>query len=364
MESDFRYMGLDSDLCGSYCESVDLASTRRDAAVFMDNILAADFALERPRWFSRWTRIGESYYLTADHSLKRAAFDRALEAWLCALTAFAVAKCLVDPNGRASAETAKKIQTCVHKFALYCEPRGERIRIPCYDHLEIEASFLPAAGCETRAPSIICVSDEDESADALLGKILPAAIGRGMSLLIVEGSDISNRLVARTDILLGCCLEYLAARPDVDESRIAVYGEKLAATSVASFAASDRRLAAAVCDGGLWNAARMRASIGWLSGPGEVDEEKASMCRSRLARRIKCPVLVIASEHSAVYASEAIALQADCKAAGIDIDVAIPRTIQTPLGTIENFVTIDEFSFGWFEQKLAARRAQLTLKYL
>jgi hypothetical protein len=368
MEGDLQDITLDIAHRGLRGEAaVDLASARRNAAVFIDNLPVTDVhnTSDRERWVSNWIRTGDGYCLLAELNIEQGAIEGACEAWLCALTAFEVAKRLVEPCHPGRVEINAKIGVCVHQFGLHQGRPAERVRIACCEQPELVAYFLPAGGPEPQAPSIIGITDEDETAEELLGKLLPAASGRGMSLLVVGGADVSAHPLARPEILLECCLDHLSLRPDVDGGRIAVYGERLAAVHATSFAVSDGRVAAAVCDGGLWHSARTRAAIRWMTTPAEIrDEEAASASRMRSARRMRCPVLVIAGAHGVVSVSEAVRLHADCRIAGIDMDVAIPRTVQTPLGAIENFVTVDEFVFGWFERRLAARRPLATIRYL
>ncbi|WP_407151151.1 alpha/beta hydrolase family protein [Bradyrhizobium sp. ORS 86] len=128
----------------------------------------------------------------------------------------------------------------------------------------------------------------------------------------------------------------------------------MSAVLATDFALSDHRITAAVCDGGLWNLARTRASVGWMTGTQHVmDEHLVAMHRVRLARQFKCPVLVVAGGRGTVSISEGSKLQAECAAAHIDLELTMRPMTQTPLGEIENFVTSDDYIFGWLEHKLA-----------
>lgn len=79
--------------------------------------------------------------------------------------------------------------------------------------------------------------------------------------------------------------------------------------------------------------------------------------RSRLVRQLKCPVLVVAGGRGILGVSEAIKLRADCMAARIDLELAMPRMIRIDAGEVENFVVADDCVFGWLERKLAERSA-------
>ncbi|MDI3567424.1 alpha/beta hydrolase [Bradyrhizobium sp. Arg816] len=203
-------------------------------------------------------------------------------------------------------------------------------------------------------PAVVCVSREDETGDALLARLLPAVRGRGISILVLSYDAFSGPWRGQSEGLFSCCIDYLSAQANVDATRIGVYGEGLSAALATDLAASDDRVAAAVCDGGLWNWARRTASIGWMTGRSDVtDDEAKSMSRLRSMRQLKCPALLVAGSRGIVHPSEAIKLQAECAEADIHLDVEIPPVAQTPLGEIENFVKVDDFIFGWLERKLA-----------
>lgn len=334
----------------------DLASIRRGAAEFLDHVEGIFGAVGRQSWIARWTNVGDSHYALCDLSLKNGASAKAAEAWLCALTAFEVAKRLLNEANPQSEEISAKIEAGIQRFGLSLEQKVERVQIPCWDQAELFAYYLPAGGPDLCAPAVICISREEETRAGLLGRLLPAVVGQGISILVVSHDDVSNRWRGQSEIPLGCCLDYLSDRPGVDPARIGVYGDGWSAVLATDFAISDGRVAAAVCDGGLWNSARTLASIGWMTKTADVlDEDVVSVRRSRLVRQFCCPVLVVAGGHGTVSVSEANKLQADCTAARIDLELAVPRMTRTPIGEIENFVSSDDQIFRWLNHKLAAR---------
>jgi len=335
----------------------DLSSARRRAAAFLDNLPIEENyePIVRQNWIARWTEIGDDYCLLGDLNRKKGAFHDATEACLCALTAFEVARRLADGEGSQYRELLSKVEAGIRRFDLSLDQKIEQVQIACHDQTELPAYYLPASNLHFCAPSVICISGEQETGATLLGRLLPVVFGRRMSVLVISHDDVSNHSHSQPEILLSCCLDYLSVRPDVDATRIGLYGEGLSAVLATDFAASDRRLAAAVCDGGLWNWARILASVGWMTRTAEtIDEEVVSARRSQLVRQLKCPVLVVAGGRGIVSVPEAIKLQADCMTARIDLELAIPRMIRTPEGVeIENFVISDDCTFRWLEHKLA-----------
>lgn len=337
----------------------DLSSTRREAAVFLDNLEEISEAIGRRNCVGRWTYIGDTHRVRADLNIKRGGLAEGAEAWLCALTAFEVARRLTDEHDAQNGELLAEVQAGIQELGLSLEQKLERVQIVCCDETELLAYYLPASDGDLSAPAAICISREDETAVTLLGRLLPAVIGRGVSLLVASHADISNQWRGQSEMLLSSCLDYLSTRPEVDVTRIGVYGEGLSAVLATDFAVSDRRVAAAVCDGGLWNWVRVLASVDWMTSAADVwDEYVMSTRRSRLARQLRCPVLVVAGGRGIVSVSEAIKLRADCSVARIDLELTMPRTTRTSLGEVENFVSSDDYIFGWLTHKLADAAAR------
>lgn len=331
----------------------DLASSRRGAEVFLDNLDGIDGPTVRRNWVARWTNIGDAHCLVGDLSIKRGGFDEATKAWLRALTAFEVARRLVDQGDPQSEEASAKIAARIQRVASL-EQKVELVEIESCDDTRFLAHYLPASSRDLCAPAVICITREEEAGPTLLGRLLPAVVDRGMSVLVVSHDDVASHWRGQSEMFLACCLDYLSERPEVDATRIGVYGEGLSAALATNLAVSDRRIAAAVCDGGLWNLARTVASVGWMTRITDaMDEDVASAHRLRLLRRLRCPVLVVVGGRSTVSVSEAIKLKADCTAASIDLELAVAPMTRSPVGEIENFVTSDDCIFGWLEHKLA-----------
>ncbi|MGY4167695.1 hypothetical protein ACVIM8_001768 [Bradyrhizobium sp. USDA 4529] len=339
----------------------DLASTRQGAAVFLENLDDVCDAAGRQNRVERWTAIGDAHCLLCDRYIKQEAFDEATEAWLCALTAFEVARRLLDVCDSQSEDISVKIETSIQRFGL-CLKKIERVKIADCDRAEFHGYYLPAGSLDACTPAVICISSEQETEGTMLGRLLPVLFGRDVSVLVVSHDEIAHRSRGQLELLLSCCLDYLSVRPDVNPTRIGVYGDGWSAALATDFAASDRRVAAAVCDAGLWKRTRTLASIGWFTRTGgTVHEDVLSASHWRLARQLRCPVLVVAGGRGFVSVSEAIRLQAECEVAHIDLSVALPRMTRTSVDGVENFVSSDECIFAWLEHKLARALSSITI---
>lgn len=340
----------------------DLASTRQGAAAFLNN-LDAYGAVNRQNWGARWTSIGDAHCLFGDLNSEKGAVDQAAKAWLCALTAFEVARRLASDDDPQSGAVLAKAEACIQRYGSL-EQKLKRVQIACCDQAEPLVYYLRASGLDSCAPTVICISSEEETATTLLGRLLPVVIGREISIIVVSHQDVSNTRRNQSEVL-SCCMDYLTLQPEIDVSRIGIYGEGLSAALATTFAASDRRVAAAVCDGGLWDWARNLASVGWMTSTANaVDENMEPTRRSQLVRQLRCPVLVVAGGRGFVSVPEAAKLRADCAAARIDLALVVPRMTSTPLGEIENFVASDDCIFGWLEHKLATQSCRSALSVI
>lgn len=335
----------------------DLASARQSASAFLNRLPPADDCAQmvRQNWADTWIGTGDAYRRIADLSIHQGEFDEATEAWLCALTAFEVARRLVPDDDPRRADVSDKIEAGLHTIGLSVGHEVESVQIACGDLGEALAYYLPAGAPNSRTPAVICVSSEEEAGAILLGRLLPVVIGRGMSVLVVSHKNAANRARGESEIVLSHCLDHLSVRADVDSSRIGVYGDGLSAALATDFAAYDRRIAAAVCDGGIWNWTRSLSSIGWMTPTAHgADKGMVSAYRSRLARRLNCPILVVAGGRGVVSVPEAIKLQAVCMEARIDVDLVMPQLLRGGQGEeVENFITSDDRIFAWLEQRLA-----------
>lgn len=340
-------------LCADWPQVTDnLESTRRSAALFIASFSRRYEAASRRQFVARWTDIGDAHCLFGQLNVERGAFDAAAESWLCALTAFEVARRLVDEEDPQARDVLAKLEAGISHFGSLKE-RVRRVEIASWDERKLPAYYVSSGRTDLRAPAVICISREDETGAMLLGRFLPLIASRGMTALVVAYDDVSTNRHGRSEVL-SSCLDYLSARYEVDASRIGIYGEGLSAALATDFALADRRITAAVCDGGLWNWARTQASISWMAGTSHLlDDNLVSAHRSRLARRLKCPILVVAGGRSIVSIGESIKLESDCTAARIDLKVLMPRLEPTLGDDFENYAAWDEDIFAWLEQKLA-----------
>ena len=343
-----------------------LARLRNCASGFFESLSIAELAREAHRhlWVSDWLRIANDYRTFAESARENRSVQVAREAWLCALTAFEVARSLSCPGDIEGADLADKVDISLRGFEDDAGSAVERVKIDCFDEGALTGFFLPVFRHGPSAPAVICVSDEEITLGSMMSRLLAASSRRTMSLLLVDARNLSVGRAFKPEHVLQCWLDYLEARPDVDAQRIAIYGEGAGATQASRLALTDRRIAAAVCDGGLLTPVLRRASLQWMTGFGQAAHDGASAAPSLPSRRISCPLLMAVGSRSMIWEQDALELQAGYRQAGGDCSVVVPNRIPHPLGEVENFIAVDDFIFEWLDSKLGAARQLGPVTYL
>ncbi len=334
-----------------------LGGLRKRASDFFESLPVAELADEAHRhfWVSDWLRLADDYRMSAEAAREDGLVEVAREACLCSLTTVEVARNLTCRGDRANADLADKAGSSHSSLEDDFGEVIERVKIDCDDQGSLTGFFVPALRPEPAAPVVICIGDEEATAGSMMTRLLPASLGRNMSLLFIDACNPSVRRLFKQEHALQYWVDYLESRADVDSRRIAIYGEGEGASHASRLALSDRRVAAAVCDGDLLTSVRRRASVRWMTGVEQV-HDGTSTAPLLPSRRIHCPILIVVGPRSMVREEEAFALQAGYRQAGADCSVVVPNRIPCPLGEVENFIAVDDFVFDWFGTKLGSAR--------
>jgi dienelactone hydrolase len=158
--------------------------------------------------------------------------------------------------------------------------------------------------------------------------------------------------VGRSDLemAIGHVMDYLVERSDVDRRRIAIMADGCGSSFVARGIAFDDRFVAAVCDGGIWDL-HERA---FLMGRTPVESEIIRQGFSRVARNIKCPVLISAGDRGWLKAERVQELFDLLKAEDRDVTLKIFTSAETAAtqGHADNPTLANEYIFDWVATRL------------
>lgn len=344
----------------------NLAQLRNRASGFFESLSVAELVRETHRqlWVSDWLQVADDYRAFARSARESGSIQTAREAWLCSLTALEVIRCVSCPGDVEAADLADEIAISMRGLADDAGRAIERVTIDGFDEGALTGLFVPALCRTPSAPAVICVGDEDVTLGSMMIRLLPASLRRNMSLLLVDAGRSSARRSLKPEHMLQCWLDYLQARSDVDPQRIAIYGEGAGACAASGLAGSDRRIAAAVCDGGVLAPVMRGASLRWLTGSEPADLDGILPVSAAPPRPMPCPLLMVVGSRSMMWEQDALELQSAYRQAGADCSVVIPNRIPHPLGEVENFVAVDDFIFEWLDSKLGAAPRLDTVTYL
>ena len=313
---------------------------------------------EKESWPREWKRTADVNYERAKRALNDGHLLTAKSNWLRAISYYLAAATDFDSPDEDIEGLLQSIRTCARSYLEHLIPGGEVVQIPWLDDYSLEGYFLPSQNVRDRSAVVICIGEPGHRKEEFLYKTARYARDRGMSLLAVDllgpdGGLHFGGLVGRPDLetAVGSVLDYLLTRKDVDETRIAILGDGGGSSFVARGIAMDQRLAAAVCDGGVWdllerNFLRRRASSGdVVVMPGREHS---------LAQTLKCPVLVTVGENGWLEADRVFDLinQLRTNRQEISLKIFLGSETASYQGHIDNPSLANEFIFDWIADRL------------
>jgi pimeloyl-ACP methyl ester carboxylesterase len=320
---------------------------------------AIDFSDDNS-WYREWKKTADSSYAHATAALGSGNGLTAQSTWLRAMNYYQAAAFPFDSAEENYRTAIAGMRRCARDYVRHRTPRGEVVQIPWLSDYPLEGYFLSAAQAPVRAPVVICVAEPGQRKEEYLYKAVRYASDRGMSLLVVDlfGAAVDTRfdeVVGRRDLeaAIGHIMDYLLERDDVDERRIAILTDRWISSFVARGIAFDDRFAAAVCDGGLWDLHErdfLRDRIARDDGNLVVGP-----IVSRVARNIKCPVLIAAGESGGLEPDRVRQLYERLRASGGDVTLKIFANEETAAahGHADNPTLANEFIFDWIASRLA-----------
>ena len=309
-------------------------------------------------WYGEWKRIADASRDRGDAARDRGHVSTARSNWLRAIGYYQSAAFPFDSDDEHHRAAIESMRRCARDYLQHRDPPGEVVMIPWSGGYPLEAYFLPAPHTAGRpAPTIICIGEPGQRKEEFLYKVARHAADRGMSLLAVDllgagqGAEFGT-IVGRPDLetTIGQIMDYLAGRDDVDRARIVILADAWGSSFVARGIAFDDRFAAAVCDGGIWDL-HERA---FLMGRTPVESELINRGLSRVARNIKCPVLISIGERGWLTAEQVRVFYDQLKANGRDVTLKVFMSDETAAtqGHIDNPTLANEYIFDWIAARL------------
>src|SRR6267378_3348072 len=310
-------------------------------------------------WYSEWKKSADASYKRGNDALGKGHVRTARSNWLRAINYYHAAAFPLDLADKDHRATIESMRECAGHYLRHMNPRGEVVSIPWPGGYPLEGYFLPASAGSNRAPAVICIGEPGQRKEEYLSKVARYASDRGMSMFAVDllGADANARfeeVVGRSDLeaTIGHIMDYLVEREDVDGHRIAILADAWGSSFVARGIAFDDRFAAAVCDGGIWDL-HERAFLRDRIAPPDANMVSSPIF-SRVARNIKCPVLITAGERGWLKPERVKEVYDGLKADGRDLTLKIFTSEETAAaqGHADNTTLANEYIFDWIASRL------------
>jgi len=223
--------------------------------------LAAAREIRKPdgeSWFAAWKRLAEGALTAAETSLAKRHRVSALSAYLRAANYFRAAYTFLigaPPDPRV-AETYRRHRDAFACAAALMTPPAERIAIP-YEDTQLDGYLFRAADDRIARSTLIVNGGYDSTAEEAYHFSAAAAVARGYTAIVFDGpgqggSIIERGMVFRPDweAVMRPVVDFAAARPEVDASKIALLGISFGGYLAPRAASGEPRLAACIADPG------------------------------------------------------------------------------------------------------------------
>ena len=316
---------------------------------------------DEDNWYREWKKTADASRERGDTAFRGGHVLTAQSNWLRAVNYYQAAAYPFDAADNRLQGVLARMRSCAHHYLEQLTPAAEVVDIPWLDDYSLQGYLLPAPAPAGLVPVVICIGEPGSRKEEYLYKTARYARDRGMAMLAVDllGSGTGaqfEKVAGRSDLetAIGSVVDYLLARGDVDERRIAILGDGAGSSFVARGVALDRRVAAAVCDGGIWDL-HERAFL--MQRVASLHCGVAAMSRrSSIARYIKCPVLVTLGEHGWLEKDHVTMLFEQIRDHHRDIQLKIFQRSETAAaqGHSDNPTLANEYIFDWIADRLAA----------
>ncbi len=311
-------------------------------------------------WYREWTRTAAVNQARGDAALVAGNLATARSNWLRAIGYHQAAASPFDFPGQNRRASVAAMRDCAAKYVGHRQPAGEIVAIPWLRDVTLQGYYLPAQRRPgEKAPAVICIGEPGHRKEEFLYKVAHHALERGLALLAVDvlgdqpDASLETMPAGRgLESAIGCFMDYLSDRDDVDDSRIAILADGCGSSFVARGVAFDQRFAAAVCDGGLWDAQERSflSSRAAARGAGLFHGTESS----RVMQNIAGPLLITIGESGWLPPDRANELVERLRAGRDDVTLKIFEAAETAAaqGHGDNPALANEFIFDWLAAKL------------
>lgn len=310
-------------------------------------------------WHRAWKKLAHTNRQRAEAAFAEGHLASAQRNWLRAMNYYGAAAMPLDPADERRWVAVLAMQECARRYLAARSPAGEMVTVPWVDEHPLQGYFLPAPSASGRAPTVICIGEPGHRKEEFLFKLVPHARERGFSMLALdlfgdERDDYLDALLRRGDLesAIPAVMDYLETRADVDFARVGIIADGWGSSFVARAVLQEPRLAAAVCDGGLWD---LHERAFFASRFAMSDLSIVPVPHSPLmASGANCPVLITLGEDGWLKADRARQLVRNSQLGSSDVKLKVFTAAETGAAQAhaDNPSLANEYIFDWLESQL------------
>jgi len=278
------------------------------------------------QWFAAWSGLGRKVRALAEQDEARGRLYSAGEKYRRATIYLVQAERMQSADFAPRKEAFASMLACFAKFVALSGENCVRCEVP-YRGSSLPALYVQAEGLAPgeRAPCMVHFDGLDVTKEIIYMLGVPQALARrGIGTLVVDNPGVGESLRLKglhngpeAELPAGAAFDFLAARDDIDSSRIGIMALSLGGYHAPRVAAFDQRFACCVAWGAQYDwGAIQRARrenpnsslpvphywdhVGWVFGAKTIDEILAVSSKINLngiLDRVRCPILVVHGEN-------------------------------------------------------------------
>jgi alpha-beta hydrolase superfamily lysophospholipase len=211
-------------------------------------------------WVKEWRTLAERIQAIGDASLAAGHHVSARGAYLRAAVYYAASYVFVDGTDNPAPQLTELFaahRDCFDKHVSLLDPPAIPIAVP-YEGTELRGYLFVPADDDVARPTVILNNGSDAAFTFLWPGLGQPGLDRGYNVVIFDGPGQQSMLFQRDipfrpdwEHVITPLVDFLSERPEVDESKIVLYGTSQGGYWVPRAAAFEHRLAAVVADPGV-----------------------------------------------------------------------------------------------------------------
>ena len=303
---------------------------------------------DKDSWRIEWLRVAERNDERGDREEKAGHIETAKACWLRAADYYRQAEFWLEGTDPRRIEIFTKMENCSKKWGKWLTPAMEEVEIPYLDG-KMYGYFLKSPTSADPSPVLICFGGLDSIKDEMWFMSARGPYQRGISVLMIDGPGqggtlrrhgINTQVDYETPV--GVMIDWLLERGDIDPDRIGVCGSSLGGFYAARAASYEKRIAAAISHGAVWDVNALWGKAGeshgladhikWVFGAddmaGALEKGEPFKLEGHIDK-ISCPYLICHGGSDVLSVQQAKQVYDYAKENGVDVTLEMIQVEET-----------------------------------